>query len=515
MTEREKAKYQEILEKVDGDQQSATTLFMRWKCLTDLYYLGAKVLGLEKATEGGRPRLDPVFHRWVASKMQTNKDLLMLVPRGHMKSTWAKVKVVQLVLQKPNIRIGLFSRTSSLVEEQLNDIKVYFQNPTLRQLFPDMVPPPGKKYSGWYRCSANKLTLKRDPSWGRIPQENQIEAWGAGATITGRHYDVIILDDIINELSCSTPDQIGKVRDWYSYMQSIKDPEGFELIVGTRYHFADIYGEIIKNRWFGSRAFVRKAIEDDKPIYSFFTKAMLDKIRRRQGPYEYSCQYDNNPIPAETQIFPPPYPMFEILPADEYETYVTVDPAPTVHDYSDETAIVVCSVNRAGILYVRSAIGYRKPPNEVAELVVSTAAKYQAKIVGVEFGLQQALDPLIRMKIADYERESGKRLNITIEAVKIPRHISKADRVNRTLGAFVRESKIMISDKLKDLMLQMEFFPKGTHDDLVDALAMQMQTIKRFRSRYYDEATKKKGGKTFFDLFKKPTRQGWREQFVA
>ena len=91
--------------------------------------------------------------------------------------------------------------------------------------------------------------------------------WGVGATIVGRHYDVIIMDDIINEQSCSTPEQIRKVRDWYSYIQSIKDPEGFELMIGTRYHFSDIYGTVIKECWYKDRVYIRRAVEDGKPIY--------------------------------------------------------------------------------------------------------------------------------------------------------------------------------------------------------------------------------------------------------
>jgi hypothetical protein len=142
---------------------------------------------------------------------------------------------------------------------------------------------------------------------------------GVGATIVGRHYDVIIMDDIINEQSCSTPEQIKKVRDWYSYIQSIKDPEGFELMIGTRYHFSDIYGTVIKEGWYRDRVFIRRAVEMESHL-SVLHPLDACQDQATQGAYEYSCQYDNNPVPRDDQIFPPPQPTYSELPPGAYPT---------------------------------------------------------------------------------------------------------------------------------------------------------------------------------------------------
>jgi predicted phage terminase large subunit-like protein len=520
MTKADEQKWKEILDRTNGDEELTADIYVRWKCTTDLYFLATEVLGLSQAKEGKRSRFDPKWHKWLAGRLNENKDSLILVPRGHMKSTMLKIKVIQLILQNPMIRIGLFSRTAGLVEEQLSDIKRLMATPLLRRYFPELIPDPGPKYNGWQKATINQLTTRRHSDWGRIPQEEMIEAWGMGATITGRHYDVLVLDDIINEQSISTPEQMQKVRDYYSYLQAIKEPDGFELIVGTRYHYSDIYGVIIKEDFFGRRVWTRKAIEDGKPIYKFFTPAMLNRIRRRVGAYVWACQFENNPIPKELQIFPPPYPEFEHLPGGRYDYYMTVDPAATTKSYSDYTAIVVTALDSKNRLFVVEGQAHKKPGNEIAEIIVSLIVKYKPRRVGIEYGLQTALGYIIEAKKIEYQKRTGESVGAHIVPIKIPRHISKESRIERSLGSFLRDGRIFIHQSLNELKSQMEQFPRGEHDDLPDALSMQFRLIEKFRGVYWDNqiAPVESRGRSFFDVFGEPSEEpsgAWEAQFVS
>lgn len=519
MTKTDKEKWQDFVDRANGDEEIATDVFIRWKCTTDLYFLATEILGLSKAKEGKRSRFDPKWHKWLTGRLNENKDSLVLVPRGHMKSTILKMKVIQLILQNPMIRIGLFSRTAALVEEQLADIKRMLASPILRRYFPELIPDPENGYKNWQRSTTNQLTTRRLAEWGRIPQEEMVEAWGMGATITGRHYDVIVLDDIINEQSIATPEQMQKVRDYYSYLQAIKEPDGFELIVGTRYHYMDIYGVIIKEGWFKKRVWTRGAIEDGKPIYRFFTLRMLSQIKKRVGPYVWSCQYENNPVPKELQIFPPPYPTYEHLPADKYDYYITVDPAATTKTYSDYTGVVVAAVSSKGRLFIVEAQAHKKPGNEVADIIVRLCAKYRPRKLGVEFGLQAALGYIIETKRIEYEQKNKDSLPMKIEPITQPRKISKEVRIERTLGSFLRDDKVYIHRGALELMKQMEHFPRGEHDDLVDAASMMFHVIDKFRGVYWDQQVRdvQMGSRSFFDVFGRPGQRSgsWEEQFVS
>lgn len=515
MKAKDKVVYDKLLESTNGHKDEALDLYVRYKCITDLYFLASEILGLGTAREGKRKRLDPVFHKYVCKALEVEKDSLLIVPRGHMKSTFAKIRIIQMILKNPLIRVGLFSRTSGLAESQLQEIKQLFATPLLRRYFPDIIPEPGKSFANWERSTLSELSIVRRREWGRIPQENQIEAWGSTATVTGRHYDVIVMDDIINEQSCSTAEQIQKARDFYSYIQSIKEPDGWEYVIGTRYHFNDLYGTIIDHKWFGRRVYVRAAIEDARPVYKFFTRPMLDKIRSRQGPFEFSCQYMNNPLPEEEQIFPPPTPTYKSLNAEHYDYYVTMDPAATVESWSDQTAIVVCALNDIGQLYVVEAIGIKKKPNEVADRFIQMLERYRPKKAGIELGLQTALGYIIEAKLADKRVVIDDYPMFDIVPIRIPRNMSKADRINKSLGSFVRDGKLFVQEGLNDLIMQMEFFPKGKHDDLVDALAMQFALIERFGSRYIATEQWLRRGRSFFEMFAPTGSDDWESQFVG
>lgn len=433
-----------------------------------------------------------------------------------MKSTWTKIRIVQMVLQNPMGRILLVSRTAALSETMLADVRRMLATPLLRRYFPELIPEPGKKYGNWEKATADAITLTRKEDWGRIPQEAQIEACGVGKTITGRHYDVIVCDDILNEESVRTPEQNSKVHEYFAYLQAIIEPDGYFYVIGTRYLFTDLYGTIIKNNWFGKRVFVRSAIEDGRSIYKFFTLKMLHKMKVRMGPFAFSCQMMNQPIPKEEQIFHPPFSTFDILPDDQYDWYITVDPAATVESYSDQTAIVVAAVNASSNLWIVEALGMKKPSNELADILIRLCVKYRPKRVGIELNLQQHFRAVIEMKLDQYNRLNGSDYHMPIEPITVSRKVSKADRVNRSLGAFYRDGRLHIHTSAVDLMRQMEVFPKSDNDDLVDATAMLFMVVDRFAGRYWSEQQEYRSRvQTYFDLFRDDPRNRWADQFVS
>ena len=122
----------------EESKKIAFRLFLRHKALTDLFFLGYEILGWKNAKLGKRQRIDPIFHKWLATKIQQAGDKLILVPRLHLKTTWVKLRIIQMLLDNPNIRIGLFSVTTTLVEDELADIKRMFIHPAIMELFPDL-----------------------------------------------------------------------------------------------------------------------------------------------------------------------------------------------------------------------------------------------------------------------------------------------------------------------------------------------------------------------------------------
>ena len=532
-TVKDKRKFQGYLEQCNGGEEQAYKLWLRWKCQTDLYFLGAEVLGLKDARFHGRRRLDPKMHKRMAEEMEREEDTMQLYPRLHMKSCWIKFYMVQRILRNPNVRIGLWSRTIGLAKKMLRSVARYLEMPILMELFPDILPPRNE----WEKDSEIALTTKRDPEVGYVPDQAMVEAWGIAGTITGNHYDYQIYDDVINRHSVTTATQIEKVEDWYEAMQSILDMDSIEKMVGTRYHLHDIYGFIIAGGFFdAANIIIKKAINEinGKLLYSFFTKKYLQKIKRRIGDYKFSCQYQNTPVPQGDRIFIPPYPVYPVehFPKNP-KYYISVDPAPTTRAHSNQTGICVAAVDKdaPNKAFVVEAIGVKLLPNELADLIVSKTIQYRPTRLGIEFGLQQALLPLLNIKMREWEGDNGGDY-LTRAILPIPTgKASKADKFNRTIGAFMRDKRLLLpgkigkkgellpADSMKALITQMDFYNPHTDkndDDIIDAGAIMIQTIEHFAPAHWfnSENQLDKDPYTFtvqelMDMGKKKDRNKW------
>lgn len=468
------------------ERELATLGFIRHKCTTDLYYLGAYILGLDKVVDPKtkRRRLDPVVHKPMAEMLGREEDTLQLEPRGHLKSYWMKVLAVQKLLQNPRNRIGFWTKTSKLARKELKFIKVLLMNPILQEAFPDVV----LKREQWEKDTADELLMSRfeDDEWRAEEQEFQIEVWGVDSTVVGHHYDYHFYDDIIDEDSVTTADQLEKVREWWSMCQAIKEISGVEKMIGTRYHYHDIYGEVLEEEYF-DRDCIRttQAIVNGKPYYRFFTMKDLNRIRRRMGERRFQLQYMNTVVMEEDKIFIPPYPFYDHLPENP-EYYMTVDPA-IGSRYSTAAGIAIgCIAPQDKRLHVVEAIGVDRPSNELARTIIQYVDKYRPKIIGIEFGLQAALETLIRMEHVALESRIKERVPLHLEEVPVRiGKMSKPQKIERTLGGLVREGRVVFNRfGMKDLFRQMTFLnphtPEANEDDIVDAVSMLTMIVPIF-----------------------------------
>jgi hypothetical protein len=469
------------------DTERTKQLFLRWRSLNDLYYFGTAVQDVDAGVdaETGRKRIDSKFHGWLCDEIEAPEDNIILVPRDHLKTSWVRLYIMQTVLRDANrVRTAVFSKNQKLVVKGLADMKRRFAKPVMRSMFPDEIPEPGKSYKGWETSNQNQLTLRRFSDEGDPPPENQIEAWGQGTEITGNHYKLIVLDDIIDQKNCTTADQLQKIEEWVGFLKPILDPTGRFIVIGTRWHYDDVYARILEGVF--PRKAVRQATEpgglDDpasKPIYSYYTKKMLRAVRDHMrlttgSDYLFSCQYYNNPIPKDDQMFPPPQRTYDTLSvSDTAQYYICVDPAHSVGDFSDRTAIAVGCVAGNGILYVVECGSFKETHNVIAQRLVALIDQYRPRKVGIEAGFHEDFQFIMRQTIQDYERQQGVELTVgEFVPMKVGNQFSKAERINRTLATFCRAHRVFIHESLASLMRQMDHFPKSKRDDEVDATAM-------------------------------------------
>jgi hypothetical protein len=99
---------------------------------------------------------------------------------------------------------------------------------------------------------------------------------------------------------------------------------------------------------------------------------------------------------------------------------------------------------------------------------------------------------------------------------------SKADKIRRTIGAFIRDTRAFFKPEMRELFMQMDSFnphSKDNDDDILDAASMMMQTVEYFAPSQWQNVQDYQFGKneyslTFDDLFKKAPKAWWGGKFV-
>lgn len=180
--------------------------------------------------------------------------------------------------------------------------------------------PRFRRFGGEHRTTAKSAI------WGRMGilsaqrknlniGENTITPFGISSASAGFHYNLVICDDLQAERTSTSRDQIEKCYDFYRLLHSILAREGEMVILSTRWHEIDIYSRIEEENQYANdrdRFDILKIPgkapdtkdDDGKVIEGKFQFEMFDDeeweyLRRKHGPYLFSCQFELLPVPDE------------------------------------------------------------------------------------------------------------------------------------------------------------------------------------------------------------------------
>jgi len=241
---------------------------------------------------------------------------LNLTPRDSFKSTmFTECFTVKAITKYPNCRVLISSeivgKSKAFSGAAQNHLE---QNLNYRALYGDKFPIK-KDDDIW---SQGKWTVRDRTAVGL--KEQSVMTTGVGGSLAGMHYDIIVADDLVSDKNVMTMDQIQKVIDHIAYLQSLLQPWGILVIVGTRWHLHDAYGYIIDTMEQAEEynIYIRGAStipldfskrtttkEEYDSLYfpKKLNKAFLKKKLKLQKQYIFNCQYYNTPISDDEKTF--------------------------------------------------------------------------------------------------------------------------------------------------------------------------------------------------------------------
>lgn len=180
--------------------------------------------------------------------------ILINTPPEHAKSTTITVNYVTYrICQDPNIRVIIVSQTQEMAKRFLRGIKdrLASPNPNYRKLQIDFAPDGGfdANSAAWTADSIYVNPELRDSG----EASPTVQALGIGGQIYGSRADLIILDDTVTGKNAH---EFQKQMDWLQreVYNRLSYPGGVCLLVGTRLAPVDLYGEIVKDEYYGEES---------------------------------------------------------------------------------------------------------------------------------------------------------------------------------------------------------------------------------------------------------------------
>lgn len=421
---------------------------------------------------------------WIMDHIFRRRHGLVLEPRGGAKTTWGNtIFLAWLIAMFPDLRIGLISNTAKQSNDFSRAIRYTFESSSaFREIFGDCVSRTKWTDTEW---------LHKDSKW-HGSKDVTLFAQGVGGAIISKRFDLILLDDILDEENTADPEQREKVHNWYfKTLLPCLVPGGVVIGLGTRWADEDEYQYLITPRKQGGAGYdelreqaltqigtVPVAEDDpdkDKPwagrVFTSYwpehwsVEALFDKWEELGSPL-FMCAYQNDIRGLmEGNVFRGQnFKHFDALPAGHtYTVKMGVDLASSEKERADFTARVITARDELGNFYVLSAYRDKRETGHAAFISEGYTAHPETALVRAES--QQFQSTLIQEVMRDYP-------HIPIEGVK--QDVDKVTRA-RAVAAKYEAHKVWhhISLKSSDFELELTGFPRG-HDDFVDALGLSM-----------------------------------------
>lgn len=429
--------------------------------------------------------------------MRDETHQLLLYPRAHQKSYMIAYYVAWMIINNPAITILYASETAGLAEAQLSIIKKVLDSPIARKYWPELLEADEGKRETW---RSNAIAVDH---WQRSHEgirDYTCMAVGIGASITGFHADLIVLDDVVTINNALTKTERVKVSAWYSQASSVLNTDGLIRAIGTKYHPEDLYtdleemntpiydddgeeigeqkvytfdqkvveidGEFLWPRqkrkdgqWFG---FNKKQLALKKAQYldkaQFFAQYYMDAsdpMNKRIANFEY---YDK----AELKLFEGSW----VIHGRKINIYAAIDFAATIGKKSDYTAIVVIGIDANHNIYILDIERFKTEKISVMqEALTKMYDKWGWIKLRAETNAQQNL---IIEQIKDLNRQNG----IFYSIDKVSSKGEKQIRIMANLEPRYAAGTIFhYKGGYCEILEQELVATKPAHDDISDALA--------------------------------------------
>lgn len=297
--------------------------------------------------------LTDIHRDWCREMVFGKSDHTLQAHRGSYKTTTVSVALWLLLLLRPNSQMAFFRKTDADVKEILEQVKKMLRMDATQYLSEAL-------WGVSCRITTDNMlevstSLSNDPRGGA-----QLTGMGIGGSLTGKHYDLIFTDDIVNLKDRASRAERERTKDAYREIKNLINRGGKIFNTGTPWHVDDAFQLMPEpERWPWDKT-------------GLMTQEQYDEIAKVTTPSLLAANYQLRHIPSDDVIFTNPQTgaSHELV----YNGECHVDAAYHGEDFTAFTAAAV----HDGKYYVYGKL-WRKHVEDVTPLIM---ADYQRLMLG-------------------------------------------------------------------------------------------------------------------------------------
>lgn len=224
---------------------------------------------------------------WLSWMVNGTEDGTLQAHRGSYKTSCLEIAIPLLMIRYPDRNIIFLRKTDTDVSEVITAVAKVLRHPVFRQIFKALT---GADLQIVKANSTEITTNVYDTAKGSV----QLLGIGIGGSLTGKHADLVITDDIVNPKDRKSRAERDQTKATYQELQNIRNPGGRIFNTGTPWHPDDAF------------TLMPPPLKWDCYSTGILSEEKIAQLRKDMSPSLFAANYELVHIAAEDALFKTP-----------------------------------------------------------------------------------------------------------------------------------------------------------------------------------------------------------------
>lgn len=226
-----------------------------------------------------------LHNEWLHNFLFEKEDQTLQGHRGSYKTTTLSLFLAIHIIIAPNETVLFFRKTGGDVTEVIRQTANILQSGCMREIVYVLY---GKDLA-FVKCSGSEIQTNLTTT---VLGQSQLVGLGIGTSITGKHADIIVTDDIVNVNDRISKAEREHTKLAYMELQNIKNRGGRFINTGTPWHKEDAF------------TLMPNPAKYDCYSTGLMTDAQIEEIKSHMTLSLFAANYELKHIAGEDIIFP-------------------------------------------------------------------------------------------------------------------------------------------------------------------------------------------------------------------